>query len=637
MNEPSVLTHDFALLPELLKDEGYSTVGLGKWHLGLTEVADIPSNRGFDKYFGNLQGAGDYFLHEAGMLCNSANPITPDQYPGSWGSNCLVKGYDLNFNGAPVLTDDSGELYRGQYYTDVLATKATQFINEHNVESPLFLYLAPTAPHAPLQVTDEYLSVCEHITTDNYRNVLCAMMAGLDSMIGDVLGALEAKDMLDNTLIAFISDNGGVSQYGSKNMFKGDKGSIYDGGVRVPAFLTGNIKNSLKGTSYDGLVHANDMFATLARAGGVDESIIAVSEGFPILHKNMHKIDNQFNREVVYLGLAGDLYGETGGVVFLHNGHHYKWTRFPLGFSYVVGYASSEFIRGETDGDFFFDLTVDPQETTNLINDPAHAALVAMGRTFTFADRDAGKPSATTARYLTESTSEKGCWLPRGSPYEAVDCGIIPVPFPNPTNAPFPFFPVLNQFVYRNAGLALQEKSIAAQQALVQLLGSTAALLQQDAAPCTPERAMAKGAVAVALQAVQSGIAYASTLTPGSPAFAQQQQVVQGLVVALTQKLSLYFAESSCGGNGLAPAVAVVQAQVVAALTAYGTAANAAMAAQANFVMEGQVCGCTCGINCPPASLAANGVVSLTHEHPDLRITSEDIMNGKLLPDLFYD
>jgi arylsulfatase A-like enzyme len=351
-NEAPGLSRDFTLLPELLKDEGYSTVGLGKWHLGFTHVADLPSNRGFDKFFGNLQGAGDFFLHEVGMMCNSANPVNPDQHHPTHGSNCYaVNGYDLNYNGEPVLADESGELYRGQYYTDVLATKATQFIEEHDTESPLFMYLAPTAPHAPMQATPELLALCDHITTDNYRNILCAMMAGVDSMVGDVLAALKAKDMLEDTVIAFVSDNGGVSFFGSENLFKGDKGSVFEGGVRVPAFITGNIKKSLVGTSYDGLVHANDIFATLARAGNVDESIIAASDGHPILHKEMHKYDKDFERDVVFLGLSGPLYGSSGGVVFKHNSHYYKWSHFPAGFSYIAGY-SNEFIRGVTDGDF---------------------------------------------------------------------------------------------------------------------------------------------------------------------------------------------------------------------------------------------------------------------------------------------
>ncbi|CAM9239616.1 unnamed protein product, partial [Ectocarpus fasciculatus] len=268
--EAGVVTHDFPFLPELLKDEGYTTIGLGKWHLGFTHVADMPSSRGFDKYFGNLQGAGDFFLHEIGLFCNSQNPVNPDSLPASHGSNCYaVNGYDVMFNGEPVLEDETGTPYRGQYYTDILASKATQYIDEHDPESPLFMYLAPTAPHAPLQATDEYLALCDHITTDNSRNVLCAMMAGVDNMVGQVIAALETKGMLENTVIAYTSDNGGVRIFGSENLYRNDKGSVFDGGVRAPAFIsTPNLKSELRGGAYDGLVFANDFFATLARVAG---------------------------------------------------------------------------------------------------------------------------------------------------------------------------------------------------------------------------------------------------------------------------------------------------------------------------------------------------------------------------------
>lgn len=635
--EAGVVTHDFPFLPELLKDEGYTTIGLGKWHLGFTHVADMPSSRGFDKYFGNLQGAGDFFLHEIGLFCNSQNPVNPDSLPASHGSNCYaVNGYDVMFNGEPVLEDETGTPYRGQYYTDILASKATQYIDEHDPESPLFMYLAPTAPHAPLQATDEYLALCDHITTDNSRNVLCAMMAGVDNMVGQVIAALETKGMLENTVIAYTSDNGGVRIFGSENLYRNDKGSVFDGGVRAPAFIsTPNLKSELRGGAYDGLVFANDFFATLARVAGIDQSIIEASEGYPLLHQGLNKLDKDFDRDVVYLGLAGPLYGSTGGVVFKHNDHYYKWARFPSGYAYFVGYVS-EFERGVSDGDFFFDLTVDPQETTNLINDPAYAPLIAMGETYAVTNRAAGKPSDTSPRFFTETPTDKGCWLPRDSPYRDVDCGISVInAIPNPTAAPFAFLPSMNQMIYQNAGRAFQAAFQSAQNALLQLIASTGALLQVDSTPCTPERAAAKAATAAALSGLQGGVAVLQTLTPGTAAFVQQQTVVQGLVGVFVQKLSLYLAESGCGGAGLDANVAQAQVAVASAQGGYFVAASAALAAQANFVAEGQICGCSCGVNCPAAAVAATSVPS--HEHPHFRISSEDVLAGRITPSLFHD
>lgn len=635
--EGGVVTHDFPFLPELLKDEGYRTVGLGKWHLGFTSVVDLPNSRGFDKFFGNLQGAGDFYTHEIGLLCNSQNPVNPDSFPGSYGSNCYsINGYDLVYNGEPVLEDASGSAYRGQYYTDVLATKATEYIDEHDPESPLFLYLAPTAPHAPMQATEEYMALCEHITTDNYRNILCGMMAGVDAMVGKVVAALAAKGMLENTVIAYTSDNGGVSIFGSNNLYRGDKGAAFDGGVRVPAFISSpNLQSKLRGQTYDGLVHANDFFATLARAGGIDKTVIAASEGFPFLHQGLNKIDKDFDRNVVYLGLAGPLYGNTGGAVFKHNDRFYKWMRFPSGFAYFAGY-STEFQRGVTDGDYLFDLTADPQETTNQVNNPAYASMVEKGRTYAITNMNAGKPSQTTPRFFTEKPTDKGCWLPRDSPHRAIDCGIAVVnAVPNLTPAPYPFLPSMNQLIYQNAGRVFQTAFTAAQTALLQLIVSTSALLMNDNAPCTPERAAARGATAVALGNLQVGVAVLQTLTAGTASFVQQQTVVQGLVGLFVQKLSLYLADNACGGAGLATNVAAAQVAVATAQGGYFVAAAGALAAQANFVAEGNICGCACGINCPTVTLASTSVSS--HEHPDFRISSENIMAGKSIAGLFHD
>jgi len=245
--EARQLSTDFTLLPEILREEGYRTIGIGKWHLGSGSVNNLPSSRGFDIWYGNMHGASDYYEYDIGLGCNSANPVTPDMFPSSWGTNCyFVNGYDLSSNGVPDVSLQGS----GKHYTTVLADRAVSEIASHNPSQPLFMYLAPTAPHSPLQpnISTNHAARCAGVTQFppnlpfNSRQLLCMMMAGVDDMVSDVLSALDSKSMLDDTLIVYVSDNGGVRNFGSKNGgLRGQKGSFLEGGVRVPAFISGSV------------------------------------------------------------------------------------------------------------------------------------------------------------------------------------------------------------------------------------------------------------------------------------------------------------------------------------------------------------------------------------------------------------
>lgn len=242
------LATDEFLLPQALKDAGYDTAIIGKWHLGHADKAYWPRQRGFDYQYGPLLGEIDYFTHSAHG--------TRDWFR----------------NNQPVREEG--------YVTELLGKDAVRLIDRHDAKTPLFLYLAFTAPHAPYQAPKEYLDRYAHIA-DPARRAYAAMITAMDDQIGDVLRALERKGMRENTLVVFQSDNGGPRSAKftgevdmSKSTIPADNGpyrdgkaSLYEGGTRVVALANwpGRIP---AGSVVDQPIHEVDMYPTLARLAG---------------------------------------------------------------------------------------------------------------------------------------------------------------------------------------------------------------------------------------------------------------------------------------------------------------------------------------------------------------------------------
>jgi arylsulfatase A-like enzyme len=238
------LATDEWLLPQALREAGYETAIVGKWHLGHAKREYWPRGRGFDHQYGAMLGEIDYFTKEA-------------HGTRDWFRDEKVAG-------------DEG------YVTTLLGDEAVKLIDEHDPKKPLFLYLAFTAPHAPYQAPKEYLDKYSSIE-DPARRAYAAMITAMDDQIGRVLAALEKQKMLDNTLIIFHSDNGGprsakltgeVDTSGGtippdNGPYRDGKGSVYEGGTRVAALASwpGRIKS---GTSIDQPIHVVDMYPTLA-------------------------------------------------------------------------------------------------------------------------------------------------------------------------------------------------------------------------------------------------------------------------------------------------------------------------------------------------------------------------------------
>ena len=238
------LPPDQITLPQLMQKAGYATGAVGKWHLG-AHPQFHPMKRGFDEYFGALGGGHIYF---------------PDQKAGA------EYTIPLNRNGM----DEPQK----KYLTEQFGDEASAYIQRHaGQEKPWLLYLAFNAPHTPLQAPEAWLEKLAHITDKN-RRTYAAMICALDAAVGQVLDQLDSTKQRENTLIFFISDNGGpnLSGKGAGNFtdnspLRGAKGMVYEGGMRVPFLVSWPAK--LKPGTYDQPVIALDILPTaIALAGG---------------------------------------------------------------------------------------------------------------------------------------------------------------------------------------------------------------------------------------------------------------------------------------------------------------------------------------------------------------------------------
>ncbi|XP_064623534.1 arylsulfatase B-like [Lineus longissimus] len=241
--QPKGVPTNFTFLPEKLKEVGYATHIVGKWHLGFCNLSYTPLHRGFNSHYGYYNGAEDYFLHDR-------------QYGSS------IDGYDFRDNSEP---DDGA---RGTYSTFLFAKRARQIITNHDTGKPLFLYLPFQAVHSPVQVPERF-EYPYHKINDRTRRAFSGMVSALDEAIGNITHALALKGMLDDTVIVFTTDNGGRTLYGGNNWpLRGQKYTLWEGGTRGAAFVSGGIFKKTIGRIFRGLFHAVDWFPTLLAVAG---------------------------------------------------------------------------------------------------------------------------------------------------------------------------------------------------------------------------------------------------------------------------------------------------------------------------------------------------------------------------------
>ncbi len=240
------------LLPQYLREAGYATSWVGKWHLGASPD-HVPWKRGFEKTFGFI-GGGHQFL--------------------GWKPNQRQYTLPLTEQGMPL--DQVPE-----HLTIELGRRAAAFIKESQGK-PWFQYVAFNAPHTPHQPTPEREAKFSHIENPQRRKYL-AQVSLLDDAIGEVLAALEASGQSDRTLVIFFGDNGGPVKNGADNgSLRGQKGQVYEGGIRVP-FVMRWPNRFPSGTTDDRPIISLDVLPTALAAAGISLPSDKVIDGVNLL------------------------------------------------------------------------------------------------------------------------------------------------------------------------------------------------------------------------------------------------------------------------------------------------------------------------------------------------------------------
>ncbi len=257
------------LMPQTFKTAGYQTFMCGKWHIGGWDnnintttmngaTIDVqqegfdyhPISRGWDFHKGQYGGAINYFTH------TTADP----------GKNNALDWWQNNL---PLPNDNIDLQGNGGYSTDLLADKAVELIQTRDVSKPLLLYLAFNAIHAGVSAPQSYLDKYAALGVAAPRRTVCAAIDCMDVAMGRVLTALDAAGITNNTLVIFMSDNGGETTSGSLNLpLRGNKSDPYDGGLHTPAGIRwpGHLTAGVTSNQY---LWVGDVFPTVCAAVGV--------------------------------------------------------------------------------------------------------------------------------------------------------------------------------------------------------------------------------------------------------------------------------------------------------------------------------------------------------------------------------
>jgi arylsulfatase B len=262
-------------IADRLRDSGYATGIVGKWHLGGTAPFH-PQRRGFDEFFGFLH-EGHFYLPPPwnGVTTWLRRKSLPDGGTGRWTSpdgriiwSTHLGSNEHEYNADNPILRSSQPVDENANLTDAFTREACDFISRHKAQ-PFFLYLAYNAVHSPMQGADAYLEKFVHIP-DIHRRIFAAMLAHLDDSVGKVIRQLRESGVEDSTLVVFLSDNGGPTKEltSSNAPLRGGKGQLWEGGIRVPFILSW--KGHIPPMVLDSPVSSLDSTATALELSGFD-------------------------------------------------------------------------------------------------------------------------------------------------------------------------------------------------------------------------------------------------------------------------------------------------------------------------------------------------------------------------------
>ncbi|XP_061083774.1 arylsulfatase I [Conger conger] len=264
--QPLCLPPDVPTLAERLRQAGYRTHMVGKWHLGFSRRGCLPTSRGFQSFLGSLTGSADHYSFRH---CDGADTC----------------GFDLHDGERPAW-----EL-RGNYSTELYTHRVKQILRAHDRKKPLFLYLALQAVHTPLQAPARFLRRYGSLG-NRARRHYAAMLSCVDEAVGEVVQALHDRDLYRRSVLVYSSDNGGQPLSGGCNWpLRGGKGTYWEGGVRAVGFVHSPLLKRTGAVSR-ALIHVSDWYPTLLSLAGVPKKALgpgldghnvwrAVSEGLP--------------------------------------------------------------------------------------------------------------------------------------------------------------------------------------------------------------------------------------------------------------------------------------------------------------------------------------------------------------------
>lgn len=300
-------------ISKLLKQGGYKTALIGKWHLGY-EIEFYPINFGFDYFFGTLGGGMDYFHH--------TEP-----------------------NGANQLYQNQGAIQREGYLTDIITDESIQFVQQQKKDKPFFLYISYTAPHAPYQKPDDphEKPVSETLWDRGSREIYVQMVERMDQGIGKILNELDKQGLAKNTLVVFCSSNGG-DRYADNGSLAQGQGTLFEGGIRVPCIVRWPEKISQESVTHK-VVIAMDLTASLSRIAGIQSLVGRPFDGIDILAE-IERDRADIARTLFWRNRRGDRTGR------------------------AVRNGDMKYISDQTDKqitEYLFDLSEDPLEKKNLI------------------------------------------------------------------------------------------------------------------------------------------------------------------------------------------------------------------------------------------------------------------------------